>query len=85
MSRQRRFSEEFPSDLSLNRLLQRLDAEVRGEIRFYLEERSVPMASVPVASPDRIAGGHLQVRAGHGVLDARLPAPNVRGHESLVR
>ena len=40
MSRQRRFSKDFPSDLSLNRLLQRLDAEVRDEIRFYLEERT---------------------------------------------
>jgi hypothetical protein len=28
------------SDLSMDRLLQRLDAEVRDEIRFYLEERA---------------------------------------------
>ena len=31
---------EFRSDLSMNRLLERLDAEVRDEIRFYLEERA---------------------------------------------
>ncbi len=31
---------DFRTDLSMNRLLQRLDAEVRDEIRFYLEERA---------------------------------------------
>ena len=31
---------EVRSDLSMNRLLHRLDAEVRDEIRFYLEERA---------------------------------------------
>ena len=43
------------------------------------------LSSVPVASPDRIAGEHLQLWSGHRILDARLPAADVRGHEPLVR